>query len=256
MAANDIIEGSFYQELAPSDGSEVAPQESQAAQIIRQLHASGKSLDDIAEQSDVPRRTIDDILYGRSSGARSLPKLLPLAQKLQERRQERQLLDQIYELSRRQAFQEQQAKIAETARAAAAMEIAVIQRAEEMRLYNAAVRYLGPRIAGTEQFYRYTPAGRQQVIAMAQQEQAASAERPIPLVTQNRTQAAPRLREPAPARQMQQIAPSTPPRHGQLQIAAPVNRESTPAYITQDALVAAHGPNCECTLCALAPWKR
>jgi lambda repressor-like predicted transcriptional regulator len=93
MAASSIVESDLAerQEQAPQElqgegeppeGATRPEQEPSAAHLLAELRASGMSLDNSATRSDIPRRTLDDILYGRSSGTRTLPRLRPLVEEV------------------------------------------------------------------------------------------------------------------------------------------------------------------------------
>jgi hypothetical protein len=152
------------------------------------------------------------------------------------------LFERLRDQLRQQVLEEQSARLMETARAAAEMEIAAWYREQEQQLYEAAVRYLGKRGTVMASVCGGTARGRQMLIELAQRERATAAPTASPgrhaLVDGGR-------------RGVQQR-----------QLAAPTPRQSfaehwTPGQpLTQAALVAAHGPECVCTTCALAPWRR
>jgi hypothetical protein len=256
MAANSIVESDLAQpqERAPQgldeprtpvrgqQGGEL--QEPSAAHILAELRTSGLSLDDIATRSDAPRRTLEDIELGRSSGVRTLSRLQPLLAAARRQQEERGLFERLRDQLHQQILQEQSAQIMEMGRAAAAMEVAAWHREQEMQLYQAAVRYLGKKGEVLASVCGRTPAGRQMLVQMAQTEHAAEARRARMWQMGN---------QPAlfgsGGQQRLLAAPS--------RIAGQPQEYWTPGQpLTQEALAAAHGADCGCTTCVLAPWRR
>jgi len=183
--------------------------------MLAQLRASGLSLAEIADHSGVSKRTLEDIQYGRSTGARIVSQLRPLYDGLQRRREERRILDQVRDQARMQVTQAQAPQLMETARAVAEMEIAAWQREQNERLYRAALRYLGPAYAAMGAWLGSDPGHRQFVIQAANEQREreqrmleARASMGNPFARLFNRQSAPRIEAPAPrSGQPRQIAP-------------------------------------------------
>src|SRR5260221_5517004 len=105
MLSDGAVEGTINdengREIAPATPRDIAPSDAQT--MLAQLRASGLSLAEIAGRTDIARRTLDDMEYGRSSGARILPQLRPLYEVLQQKQAERRGRHQIHRQGRTQS---------------------------------------------------------------------------------------------------------------------------------------------------------
>src|SRR5260221_14087895 len=104
MTPDNVVEGALSapntQDISAENRREITPAQRQgigpsAADMLAQLRASGLSLADIAGGTDIAKRTLDDIQYGCSSGARRGSQLRPLYDALQQKHQERRAITQI-----------------------------------------------------------------------------------------------------------------------------------------------------------------
>src|SRR5260370_26161411 len=129
--------------------------------MLAQLRASGLSLAEIAARTDIAKRTLDDIQYGCSSGARRVSQLRPLYDALQQKHQERRAITQIRDQARMQGTAARAPQLMAKARAVADMEVAAYEREQDVRLYRAALNYLGPKWQALSMWQGDTPVWRQ-----------------------------------------------------------------------------------------------
>src|SRR5260221_2449541 len=179
MTPDNVVEGALSapntQDISAENRREITPAQRQgigpsAADMLAQLRASGLSLADIEVTNDIGKRTMEDIQYGRSSGARIVSQLRPLFDALQQKHQERRAITQIRDQARMQVTAARAPQLMAQARAVADMEVAAYEREQDVRLYRAALNYLGPKWQALSMWQGDTPVWRQMVIQEAQAE--------------------------------------------------------------------------------------